>query len=195
MARSQNLDFLQSFRFHVSTNAPKGATVPGDINTSAALQGTEAGFSAATVPEMTMEAVDYKEGQYLYIRKYPGNATFNEVTLSRGVARIDTGFWRWINTVNAGTAEFRYDVDIKHYHRTDPNQQNGIMPGAQNPPAENLLITSVNPSRTYRCYNGFPSRHKFSSDLDGTDAAVAVQELDIAYEYCALVDANGNVVT
>jgi phage tail-like protein len=198
MARAQATDYLHNMRFQVETSAPTGA--PGDI-TSAAVPGSgpEAGFSACTIPEATIEAVEYKEGQFLYIRKYPGNVTFGDVTLSRGVALVEGGFWLWIATVINGVAEYRMDVTIKHYHRTNvtPTTANPVLPGIQNPPVDLLLDSgpmAVPPARQYRLYNAFPSRHKFASDLDATDSAVSIMELDLAYEYCSLLDSTGTVV-
>ena len=74
----------------------------------------EAGFSAVTTPEATVEAVEYKEGTMIYTRKFPGNPTQSDITLSRGVARQDSTFWDWLRVVveggPAGTveAEYRY---------------------------------------------------------------------------------------
>jgi phage tail-like protein len=191
MARSQVTDFLHNMRFQVETSAATGS--PGDITSVVqAGNGPEAGFSGCTVPEMTVEAVEYKEGQFLYIRKYPGNATFADVTLSRGVAIVESGFWAWIATVVMGTGEYRMDVTIKHYQRTS------VLPGITNPPSEFLLDSGPNaaaPSWQYRLYNAFPARHKFAADLDGTDSAVSIMELDLAYEYCQKLDSNGNVVS
>jgi hypothetical protein len=62
MARAQSDDFLHSMRFWVNVAAGPGGTSKPD------LLGAEAGFSAVTVPEMTVEAVEYKEGQYIYTR-------------------------------------------------------------------------------------------------------------------------------
>ncbi len=190
MARAQASDYLHNMRFQVETSAPTGSH--GDITSQVgAGNGPEAGFSACTTPEATVEAVEYKEGQFLYTRKYPGNVTFGDVTLSRGVAIIDGGFWLWIATVIMGTSEYRMDVTIKHYHRTT------VLPGITNPPSEFLLDSGPNaaaPSRQYRLYNAFPGRHKFASDLDATDSAVSIMELDLAYEYCQLLDQAGNVV-
>jgi phage tail-like protein len=198
VARSQSTDYLHNMRFQVETSAPTG--VPGDITSQAAPgSGPEAGFSNCSIPEATVEAVEYKEGQFLYTRKYPGNVTFGDVTLSRGVALVEGGFWLWIATVIMGTAEYRMDVTIKHYHRTNVTTTtvDSVLPGIQNPPTDLLLDSGVNavpPARQYRLYNAFPGRHKFASDLDATDSAVSIMELDLAYESCSLLDFQGNVV-
>jgi len=198
MARAQATDYLHNMRFMVETSAATGS--PGDI-TSQVVGGNapEAGFSTCTTPEATIESVEYKEGQFLYTRKYPGNVTFADVTLGRGVALVDGGFWIWIATVINGTSEYRMDVTIKHYHRTNvtPTTANPVLPGIQNPPTDLLLDSGSQakpPARQYRLYNAFPGRHKFASDLDATDSAVSIMELDLSYEYAALLDSTGTVV-
>lgn len=167
MARAQALDYLHNMRFHVSAVEN---FIP--LNTTNA----QAGFSAVTIPEASVEAVEYREGQFLYTRKYPGHVTFNNITMSRGVARKDASFWEWMRTVIEGTAEYRTELLIKHFHRAD------TLPGASQPPAENLNLTA--PAKTYKVWQAFPVRHKMSSDLDATDSSVSIAELDIAYEHC-----------
>lgn len=171
MARGQAFDYLHNMRFHV---AAVENYVP--INTV----NPQAGFSSVTVPEATVESVEYKEGQFLYTRKYPGHVTFNDVTMMRGVARIDSGFWQWMRTVIEGTGEYRTELLIKHFHRSD------TLPGPSTPPAENLNLQV--PAKIYKLWQAFPVRHKFSSDLDATDSAVSIMELDVAYEHCEYLE-------
>lgn len=177
MARAQALDYLNNMRFHVRAvdNTIQGL-IGAPTNNS-----PQAGFSACTTPEATVETVEYKEGQFLYTRKYPGHTTFNDVTLSRGIARKDTTFWKWIQMVIEGTkGEYRTELEILHFHRVD------TMPGVTAPPAENILLDV--PAKIYRLWQSLPVRHKFSSDLDATDSAVSIAELDIAYEHCEEVE-------
>ncbi len=177
MARAQATDFLHSMRFFV--NVVDNNNV---YNTSPHPNHPDAGFSACTVPEATIEAVEYKEGQFLYTRKYPGNPTYGDVTLSRGVTRGDTQFWSWISTVIEGTSEYRSDVRIFHYHRNDSG--NTVLPG--NPDTDSLNFSNTQNVRTYYLFEAFPIRHKFATDLDGTDSAISIMELDLAYEHCKL---------
>lgn len=177
MARAMEFDYLHNMRFHVVASE---AYVP--LNAVA-----QAGFSGCTVPEMTVEVVDYKEGQFLYTRKYPGHVTFNDVTLSRGVARKDTSFWNWIRNVVEGTDEYRTEVMIKHFHRSD------TLPGPSKAPAELLKLDT--PVRTYKLFNALPTRHKFSSDLDASDSGVSIMELDLAYEHASYVDTSGDQIS
>ena len=70
MARPQQTDFLSSMRFHVGV-----VPVGGDdrLNLRTGGDRPQAGFSNVTTPEVTVEASEYKEGQMVYPRKYPGN--------------------------------------------------------------------------------------------------------------------------
>lgn len=105
MARAENTDFYQSFRFHVVE--PNGFLNPA------------AGFQAVGTPEYTVENVDYREGIYKYTRKYPGIPSTAEITLSRGVARRASNFFTWVRAVIEG-GEYRTDLEIWHFHRVDP---------------------------------------------------------------------------
>jgi len=171
MARAQSFDYLHNMRFHVS--AVENYVPLNTIN-------AQAGFSACTIPEATIEAVEYKEGQFLYTRKYPGHVTFGDVTMSRGVARKDAAFWEWIRTVIEGTGEYRTELLIKHFHRAD------TLPGPSAPPAENLNLQAA--AKIYKLWQAFPTRHKLSSDLDATDSGVSIMELDVAYEHCEMIE-------
>ncbi len=169
MARGQAFDYLHSMRFHVSVIDPTNPV--RTVN-------PDAGFSSCTVPEVTIDPVEYREGQFLYTRKYPGIPSYNDVTMMRGVARRDSGFWDWIRRVIEGTQEYRTEIEIQHFHRID------TLPGPSLAPAENINLTS--PAKVYRLWQAFPSRHKFSADLDATDSSVSIMELDVAYEHCEM---------
>jgi phage tail-like protein len=171
MARGQALDYLHNMRFSVA--AVENYVPLNTIN-------AQAGFSACTTPEATIEVVEYKEGQFLYVRKYPGQVTYNDITMSRGVARTDSSFWQWLRTVIEGTGEYRTELLIKHFHRSD------TLPGPSDPPAENLNLQV--PAKIYKLWQALPVRHKFSSDLDATDSGVSIMELDVAYEHCELIE-------
>jgi phage tail-like protein len=162
-------------RFHVDVVNADGvnlAAVPGN---------PQAGFSNVTTPEATSEAVEYKEGTDVYVRKYPGSPTVSDITLSRGVARGDSSFWHWMRAVIEGTGNYRADLDIQHYHRdnvlTRPIDALGN--------TENLtrFDPAAGAGRIYHVKEGFPTRHKVAGDLDATASEISVMELDIAYEY------------
>jgi len=77
MARPVAEDFLHSMRFHVEV-------IDGSAPSTDRLGPPEAGFARCSVPEPTVEPVEYKEGTYIYTRKQPGNTTFADISLARG---------------------------------------------------------------------------------------------------------------
>lgn len=173
MARAQATDFLSSSKFHVDAVGVGGTqrlVVPGR---------PQAGFSACTTPEATVEAVEYKEGNTLYTKKYPGNPTMSDVTLSRGVARGDSSFWEWLRVVIEGSGEYRADLDIKHYHR-DTALVRAVPATGDQPNLTNLNMDV--PGRIYHVREAFPIRCKPAGDLDATASEISIQEADISYE-------------
>ncbi len=174
MARAQSTDFLHSMKFHVDVVSAGGENllaVPGN---------PQAGFSNVTVPEVSVEAVEYKEGLDIYTRKYPGNPTVNEVTLSKGTAVSDSAFWHWLRTVVEGSGEYRADVDIQHFHRQDALTRLPTSLGSE----ENLTVINTDtPGRIYHLKEAFPMRHKIAGDLDATASEISIMELDLAIEH------------
>jgi len=150
MARAETTDFMQNNRFHVVEQGNFLDPV--------------AGFQTATLPELSVEEIEYKEGIDSFTRKYPGNPEFDTITLEKGVVRNGTDFFDWVIKSALG-GEYRTDLAIWTFHRSDPK---GISDGA--------------PSRIYRLYEAFAVRVKPAGDLDATSADVSLAELDIAFE-------------
>lgn len=179
MARSEVTDYLQSFRFHVL------ATRAGTEDDPLAYTGVEtnpspqAGFMSCTVPEMTQDAVEYREGTSLYTKKFLGPPTFSDVSLQRGLAREDSTFFDWASNAATG-GEYRADVDIIHYHR-DALASQDIFPGGGI--GEN--------TRVYRCYECIPTRAKPGADLDSNTGDVSLAEVDIAIEWFEILNGSG----
>jgi phage tail-like protein len=166
-------DFMHSMRFHVDAVGVGGVqrlVVPGR---------PQAGFSAVTTPEATVEAVEYKEGNTVYTKKYPGNPSMSDITMSRGVTRGDSSFWEWLRVVMEGSGEYRADLDIRHFHRDTSLVRTQPASGDQ-PNLTNIDVTT--PGRVYHVREAFPTRHKVAADLDATASEVSIMEMDIAYE-------------
>jgi phage tail-like protein len=186
MARAAATDFLHSMRFHVVVtnlggNAPAGIqSLNGaeDPLGSAVSQGTaQAGFTTCTTPEVTVEAVTYKEGQFVYERKYPGNPTMGgDITMQRGVTRTDLFFYNWMTQEVEGTGEYRVDMDILHFHRDE------ALTGTPSKTINKTSINLDNPARIYHVKEAFPTRHKVAGDLDGTASEISIMDLDTSYE-------------
>jgi phage tail-like protein len=182
MVRTVSQDYLHSMRFHVSCtdNDQADRYLAGggaDVGTP------HAGFSAVSTPEASLEAVEYKEGNFIYTRKFPGVPTVSDITMSRGVAKLDTSFWAWMQSAIeggpiAGTGTYRQDIHISHYHRDE------FLKGGPDQQIVDLGVGgNIKAARIYHCLEAFPIRHKVAADLDATASEVSVMELDVAMEY------------
>jgi len=172
-------DFLHNMRFHVFVTTSAQTNILGHT----ADRGTddkipEGGFTACSIPDLTVEAVEYKEGTYVYPMKFPGNPAVGDCTMSRGVIRSDTTMWEWALSCVEGSAlfgnEYRGDVYITHYHRSQY-----IGTGTNRTYVD---VNGMEPARTYECYNCFPTSCKPAADLDATSSDISVQEMTVAVE-------------
>lgn len=173
MARGVATDFIHSMRYQVVIADPNVATFSPSGR-------ADAGFTTVTTPEATIEAVEYKEGTFVYTRKYPGNPTVSDISLSRGVARADSTFWDWLRRVIEGSGEYRADIDINHFHREDALLRARDQTGTEG------NFTNINldtPARIYHVKEAFPIRHKVAGDLDATASEISIMEIDLAYEH------------
>lgn len=159
-ARSQSTDPFSMHRFHVTDST-------GFLNLST----PAAGFNTCITPEMTVGSVEYQEGTFTYRRKYPGEVTFAPVTLTKGIVKNDTSFFKWVRAC-AENQIYRTNLIIKHYHRDDVS---GLVD-----------YLNVNPTREIHCFNAFCTRVKMGSDFDSLSAEISIEDLDIEMEYFRL---------
>ena len=184
MARAQATDFLQNFRFHVETIAQAGLGW-NPINydrTGASNTGVDskAGFQSCSLPDVSMDAVEYREGTYKYTKKFAGVPTVSDVSLMRGVVVKDTAFYDWIIRAISG-AEYRADIQIKQFTRN-----NMVLPEGAADPEYSVGENGKTPTRcarTYICHECVPTRGKPGADLDATSSEVAMAECDFALEW------------
>jgi len=173
-SRPESSDFLQGFRFHAD------AIGIGERLYFQRIPGyPQAGFSAITTPEVTVEPAEYSEGTDIYTRKYPGKPSMSDCTFSRGVTRQSSAFWDWLRVVIEGSGEYRAKVLITQFHRENTLSRGFPGAGGENQTKLNL---DAGTGRQFILHQSFPTRHKFSGDLDATSSEVSIQELDIAYE-------------
>jgi len=162
MARAINTDFYQAFRFAVSLDDVAGQYLEA-----------QAGFNNVTIPEISTEASEYRDGQTIWTKKYPGPPTVSDSTLQQGVAAIGAGvakgnpFFNWMMAAIEGR-RYRSDITIWHIHLGD-----GF------PPAD---IVNPASSRAITLYECFPIRVKPDGDLDATSGEVSLREIDVACE-------------
>lgn len=61
------------------------------------------GFTSITMPEMTIETEDIREGTDNFVHKVLTKATTNTITLTKGVTPFNSDFWRWTVACLKGT--------------------------------------------------------------------------------------------
>lgn len=151
MARSIDTDFYHNFRFHIVD--PAG----GNLDPSA-------GFTKVSIPNITVENVDYREGVYTYTRKYPGIPKVGDCEFSKGIVKKKSDFYTWLLKPILGGQNYRSDLLIQEYHISDEFGINGT------------------PSRTIRIKEVFPIEFKPAADKDASQNDVAVQTLKLSVE-------------
>jgi len=167
--RAANTDFMQNFRYHVVANNGDGDPLQPAIQSDREGHETngQAGFQSVTIPELSVEASEYREGISRWTEKYPGVPTVSDLTLMRGVTKRDTAFFDMVMASILGD-EYRADVTIYHYQRSEMD-----------------LATSATVGDTIRrieCGECFATRAKPNGDLDSTAGDVSLAEVDIAVE-------------
>lgn len=184
MARTNAQDFLQNFRFHVemlNTNAENEINYFTLDAETASRVGNRAGFQSCTLPEVSAEATEYREGTFKYTRKFSGVATVTDVSLMRGLALNDSALFSWMMDAIGG-GEHRRDLTIKQYSRGAAFQADDD--GTSVPNDTDFVGTAgATDARTYKLYECIPIRCKPGADLDATSSEVSIQELDVALEY------------
>jgi len=180
MARPSATDFLHNMRFHVVVVPPaSGTPLPFLDGGSRTVTSTPAGFMSVSAPDMQIQSVMYKEGTWVYERKFPGEVSMGgAIQMQRGVARNDSSFWAWIRTVAEGTGEYRVDLDIKHFHR---DQALSVAP----PVTTNKTDLALdNPARVYHVFECYPTNHGVNtSGFDATNGEISIMSLDCDYEH------------
>ena len=151
MARSVETDPYHDFRFHLVD--PAG----GNLD-------PVAGFTAVTMPDLTVEEAPYREGTFIWTQKYPGVPTVGDVQLSKGIFKRDSDFFNWVLKVVNGGQEYRTELVLQEFHITDEFGINGT------------------PSRVTRLRECWGKQAKPTSDKDATSSNISIQTLTISVE-------------
>jgi phage tail-like protein len=166
MARAATNDFLQGFRYHAVARTSDG-TNPLQVDRGESGMNVQAGFQSITTPELSQDVVEYREGNSMWTVKQPGIPTVSDITLMRGVTKVDTTFFDWVYSSMRGV-NYRVDLDLYHYARDE---------------MEIGLATDPQPSdRALYCKEAIPTRVKPLGDLDATASEVNLSEVDVAME-------------
>lgn len=151
MARAVDTDLYHNFRFHVVD--PAG----GNLD-------PVAGFRTASIPDITTDVPEYREGVFKYTRKYPGIPKVGDCSLSKGVVKKNSDFLAWILKCINGGQNYRSDITIQEYHISDEWGIDG------------------SPSKVIQLKEVFPSSVKPTGDKDASSSDVAIQEITLACE-------------
>lgn len=173
MARAIATDPYQNFRFHVAMIEGAGGVAAADVFSHA----KSAGFNSVTIPELSMESTEYREGTAVYTKKFAGIPSYDSVTLTKGVTGEDTDFYKWANKAASG-GEYRADLLIMHFSRADVE--------GEDPSGKDLWGAST-AHRAYKCCECVPTRLKLTADMDATGSDVSIAELEVAVERVELL--------
>lgn len=129
---------------------------------SIAGMGATMGFSKVSGLTANVEVIEYREGgDPLTMRKFPGQVSYDNVTLERGFT-ADSDLVSWIDSVYNPTQQVqtnvqRYDVTI------------------------DVLDGAGNTQRTFVLKNAFPASRQIG-DLDATGNDMLIETLELAHE-------------
>lgn len=111
MARGTTKDFLQGHRFFARCNSESGLDLLQPDVADADPRGGWAGFNSITLPDVSVEAVEYRDGVSHFTAKQAGYPQIGDLTMQRGVIRQDTSFYDWIIRAYRGNA-YRADITV-----------------------------------------------------------------------------------
>lgn len=195
MSRAAASDPLHNFRFHARMVA--GSPVSGIPGTSPAdvmqpeargsgyiaggSENSEAGFQSISMPDVSDEVAEYREGIRTYTMKFPGVPSVTDATFMRGVARHDTSFFNWLLAAIEGD-EYRADVVVYHVQRPKRTLSVTTGVGGHSYMAANELAVMDTNTKRYIFREAFPIRVKMAADMDSTASDISIGEMDVAME-------------
>jgi hypothetical protein len=121
MPRGINSDFLQGYNFWAEAIGADGADFLAETDAPGA-SGAHAGFNNITIPEISADAVEYREGHRTWTSKQPGIPTVGTVSMQRGATLSTTAFYTWGMSVVEGR-EFRSDLTIYEFPRSAQGEE------------------------------------------------------------------------
>lgn len=181
MARAATDDFMQVFRFHVTSELaqPQEENVQDPLSFDKAPDGSQAGFMNCTHPEYTINQVEYRDGLQVFPVHQPGLVSTNELTLSRGVVRRDTTFLDWAFRYFRGLS-YRADLNILQFTQDTLIDRRQVQP----------LGNGAQVNRLIRVEEAFPIRVRPGGDFDASSDEVSMQEIDVKFERFEITDDN-----
>jgi phage tail-like protein len=116
-----------------------------------------AGFSECSGLEASIDVFEYREGgQNTYVHKFPGRASFSNVTLKHGVIYLYDDLWTWHNGFVKGQGK----------------RKDGLIV---------LMNDARTPVKVWKFLKGVPLKWSGPS-LNAAQSSVAVESLEISHE-------------
>ena len=124
--------------------------------------GTRLGFTEVLGLSIKIEPIEYREGAFRINspQKMPGQISYNNIVLKRGIVNSDNEFYEWLNTVQYNKIE-RRDLTIS------------------------LLDERHEPVITWKLRNAYPVKIEWS-DLKANANEPAMESIEITHEGLAV---------
>ncbi len=162
-------------------------------------------FSQCTVSELQVQTETIKEGTWYFSRKVIIGAEVSSILLSRGLLSYDSDFWRWILSAITGKMK-RKNLLLLQYSGYNPLAKYtstiglagaGIgllgagvgMAGGSSVGGALSFIGGVTqaavgiPNKVWYLKGCIPTRYKPGSDMDASDDAISIMELEVEMNY------------
>lgn len=190
MARLHINDKLQNFRFHLLDISYNSSGV-----NPLAVFSPIAGFTSISSPEFTLETEEIQDGVSLFKYDLKGKVSVSPITLTKGVAMMDAGFWRWFVACATRTSFIRDAVMGVTGSRRNllliqfTNYGIDAIPGlfdtfAQISSATAGFIPNFQgfakvPGKAWILSQCLPTRYKPTSDFDASSGDISISELEV----------------
>jgi len=196
VARSVRTDHAQNYKFRATVvddaSGPFGFTLPTNLPQVFTTLGNFASFSRISIPSISMDTEEFKEGNWPFRRRVITAASVDTVTMEKGVTLYDSDFWLWAMGAVNGVVS-RKAVVIHLMHRTqEPALQPSQQAVRQNAPnltgnvsfnGSTLVNATIKPAipiiaKAWILHDAIPVRVKPASDLDATSGEVSIAEIE-----------------
>jgi phage tail-like protein len=179
MSRLRFLDMLQVYPFWVFDASGFAG------NPLLSILDPVLGFSACTMPEITIEHREIQPGNWEYKRRAVKTADVGSITLSRGARFYDSDFYIWLNNAIKGKQPLRRNLVLVHFMGYRPLRQ-ALGRDTSDPLPDEVAFTSLAtrlPARAWHLVACLPSRYKAGGDFDAAAGDVSIQELEVQPEH------------
>jgi len=175
MARERLTDLVQNYPFWMIDVSPSAA--PPFL----VLGGPLFGFSAMTMPEVTLEMAPINPLNSMWTQNHVKRAAMGTITLSRGVRVYDDTFFEWMRAAMRGQGAPRRNLLMLQFLGMSVAELVGI--GSNSEQADKWTPDAIEavrvPARAWLLYGCLPTRYKGGADMDASSGDVSIAELDI----------------